>query len=522
MSNQIEDLEFKNDFVNFFNGVDEVIQSPKLTKDSLYAKALPSPVSSPRLFAYSEELGELLGVSKELNQNSIDILSGNRVSSSMIPYAACYGGFQFGHWADQLGDGRAITLGEIEEGGSLFELQLKGAGTTAYSRRGDGRAVLRSSVREYLMSEAMYYLGVPTTRALSLVDTGDKVLRDMFYDGNADYENGAICSRVAPSFLRFGSFQLLYARGEVDNLRNLFEWTVERFYPHIKEEGDLRVVSFFKEVSKRTSFMVSEWMRVGFVHGVMNTDNMSILGLTIDYGPFSFLDSFNPNFTPNTTDLPGRRYAFSQQPAICSWNLQRFAESLMPLLSDQSLLENEVANFSEYYTNDYYSMMAKKFGLSKLSSSESRDFLAHMKESLFELEVDMTLFYQYLITVNRNSSPRDEVIDHFKECFYRELSDSEQRQFYSLIKIYRELLSKDDLEERESREIMSKSNPRIILRNYLLHEAAEKLEAGDSSLFDELKLAMKEPYSERWDKFFCKRPDWAQKKAGCSMLSCSS
>lgn len=522
MGNQLHSKEFKNNFVNIFNGIDKVSRDPKQTPGVLYTRAMPSPVSAPKLVSYSVELGEILGLDSRLDSKSVEILSGNRVVNSMIPYAACYGGYQFGHWANQLGDGRAITLGEIEKDNHIFEVQLKGSGRTAYSRRGDGRAVLRSSVREYLMSEAMYYLGVPTTRALSLVDTGDKVLRDMFYDGNADYENGAIVARVAPSFLRFGNFQILFARGEEDNLRKLLDWTVEKFYPDITSSGDNKVVDFFRNVSKRTSGMIAEWMRVGFVHGVMNTDNMSALGLTIDYGPFSFLDNFDPTFTPNTTDLPGRRYAFASQPSIAFWNLQRFSESLMPLMNDQKLLEDEVENFKSYYQHDYFKMMSSKFGLSHLDTEDRREFLIAVENCLYELEVDMTLFYQFLIDIDRSGESKDSTIKHFKDCFYIDLTESQERQFYNMIKVYKELLSSDSLSDDESIELMRKANPRFILRNYLLHEASEKLEKGDSSLFDELFLALKDPYSKIGDKFFVKRPKWAAQKAGCSMLSCSS
>ncbi|PIK13650.1 protein adenylyltransferase SelO [Halobacteriovorax sp. JY17] len=522
MSKQLHDVQFSNNFVDSFSGIDEVTRTPSMTEGALYSRAMPTPVSAPHLVAYSFGLGRVIGLSETLDKASIEMLSGNRVTETMIPYAACYGGYQFGHWANQLGDGRAITLGEIIKDDGVYELQLKGAGTTAYSRRGDGRAVLRSSVREFLMSEAMFHLGVPTTRALSLVDTGDKVLRDMFYDGNADYENGAIVARVAPSFLRFGNFQILFARGESENLQGLLDWTVERFYPEIKSTGDDRVVEFFREVSKRTSFMISEWMRVGFVHGVMNTDNMSVLGLTIDYGPFSFLDNFDPSFTPNTTDLPGRRYAFANQPSIAVWNLQRFSESLMPLMNEQALLENEVENFKEYYTRDYYQMMAKKYGLSSFESETAKDFLESMRESLYELKVDFTLFFQYLIELKREEQSKRDVLEYFSDCFYQKLDESKERDFYNLIKVYKSLLLVDSLSAEDSKRVMNEVNPRIILRNYLLHEASEKLEAGDSSLFEELFSALKEPYSKKWDKFFCKRPEWAEQKAGCSMLSCSS
>lgn len=329
-------IQFKSDFVSSFDGDKSGDLTPRQTPGKLYSKALPTAVSAPKLLAWSDDLAKELEISdlqiSRSNDNGnfqtdIDILAGNLVTPSMQPYAACYAGHQFGNWAGQLGDGRAITLGELQTSrGKLFELQLKGAGPTAYSRRADGRAVLRSSVREYLMSEAMHYLGVPTTRALSLVSTGDPVMRDMFYDGHPAYEAGAIVARVAPGFLRFGNFEMPAARNEIDNLKKLVDWTIEHFYPHIT--GDDKILMWYKEIVERTASLMAEWMRVGFVHGVMNTDNMSILGLTIDYGPYGFVDDYDPNYTPNTTDLPGRRYAFGKQPAVAKWNLGCLAEPL--------------------------------------------------------------------------------------------------------------------------------------------------------------------------------------------------
>ncbi|MBG3852707.1 YdiU family protein, partial [Xanthomonas hortorum pv. carotae] len=229
----------------------------------------------------------------------------------MQPWAVNYGGHQFGHWAGQLGDGRAISLGEaIGVDGGRYELQLKGAGPTPYSRGADGRAVLRSSIREFLCSEAMHHLGVPTTRALSLVTTGDAVVRDMFYDGRPQREPGAIVCRVAPSFIRFGNFELPSARGDSALLRQWADFTIARDFPELKGAGENLYAAWFAQVCERTAVMVAHWMRVGFVHGVMNTDNMSILGLTIDYGPYGWVDDYDPDWTPNTTDAQGRRYRF--------------------------------------------------------------------------------------------------------------------------------------------------------------------------------------------------------------------
>ena len=329
----VSEIAFRNDFVENFPGDDTGNRKPRQTPGMFYSKALPTPVSKVSLLAWSDELAQELELTNPSSQKDIDVLGGNEITSSMYPYAACYAGHQFGNWAGQLGDGRAITLGELVNfKGQKWELQLKGGGPTAYSRRADGRAVLRSSVREYLMSEAMHYLRVPTTRALSLVSTGEPVLRDMFYDGHPAYEPGAIVMRVAPSFLRFGNFEMLAVRRETEHLRKLVDWTIEKYYPHL--QGEDRVLNWYTEVVSRTAKLVVEWMRVGFVHGVMNTDNMSILGLTIDYGPYSFVDDYDPNFTPNTTDLPGRRYAFGRQASVAKWNLGCLGGAIAPMFEN--------------------------------------------------------------------------------------------------------------------------------------------------------------------------------------------
>ena len=240
-----------------------------------------------------------------------------------------------------MGDGRAINLGEVvNSAGQRWVLQLKGAGPTPYSRTADGLAVLRSSVREFLCSEAMYHLGVPTTRALSLILTGEQVMRDMLYDGNPELEPGAVVCRVAPSFTRFGNFQIFTARKELDVLKQLTDYTLVTDFPHLGEPSVAVYIEWFREVCSRTVEMIVHWMRVGFVHGVMNTDNMSILGLTIDYGPYGWLEDYDPTWTPNTTDAQGRRYSFGNQPYIAHWNLAQLAQSIYPLIGQQELLLN--------------------------------------------------------------------------------------------------------------------------------------------------------------------------------------
>jgi serine/tyrosine/threonine adenylyltransferase len=351
---------YKNEFVQQFPGDESGDKKPRQTPGMFYSKAVPTPVKAPALIAWSEALAAELGMAPP-NKEDIEVFGGNRLAPAMQPYAACYAGHQFGNWAGQLGDGRAITLGEWPvPDGRTYELQLKGAGPTPYSRRADGRAVLRSSVREYLMSEAMHYLGVPTTRALALVRTGDDVVRDMFYNGNPQTEPGAIVMRVAPSFLRFGNFEGFAAREETNNLQQLVAWTISRYYPHIS--GEEKIIPWFTEVVHRTAAMVVEWLRVGFVHGVMNTDNMSILGLTIDYGPFSFLDDYDPKFTPNTTDLPGRRYAFGKQGAIAKWNLGALGGAIATLLDDSEPLLAALNTYDDVFRKvTYIKTMTRSF-----------------------------------------------------------------------------------------------------------------------------------------------------------------
>src|SRR5260221_11569350 len=271
---------------------------------ALFSLVRPTPVAAPRVIAWSREMAATLGISEAdiASPEFAQVFGGNALLEGMEPYAANYGGHQFGNWAGQLGDGRAITLGEtVNAKGERWELQLKGAGPTPYSRTADGRAVLRSSIREFLCSEAMHHLGVPTTRALCLVATGEEVERDMFYDGNPKLEPGAIVCRVAPSFIRFGNFELPASRGETALLTQLIDFTIARDFPGLAAgglEGEALRGEWFAQVCERTARMVADWMRVGFVHGVMNTDNMSILGLTIDYGPYGWVDNFDLEWTP--------------------------------------------------------------------------------------------------------------------------------------------------------------------------------------------------------------------------------
>src|SRR5689334_17078839 len=385
----LTEASFENTFVHELPGDAVVENVPRQVRDACYTRIAPTPASEPRLLAWSDSLGGLLGLGRPGKQ-ALEVLAGNVVLPGMQPYAARYGGHQFGNWAGQLGDGRAITLAElIATDGSRQELQLKGAGLTPYSRTADGRAVLRSSLREFACSEAMFHLGVPTTRALSLVGTGEEVIRDMFYDGHPRPEPGAVVCRVAPSFVRFGNFQILAAHEELEPLRRLADYVIREHF------AGLSHADWFREVCRRTALLMVDWMRLGFVHGVMNTDNMSILGLTIDYGPYGWLEGYDPLWTPNTTDAHGRRYCYGSQPHIAQWNLARLAEALLPLVPREAL-EDGLAGYAESFNTAWPRALAQKLGLASLERPGDDALTGELFEALAEAETDYTIFFRRL------------------------------------------------------------------------------------------------------------------------------
>ena len=476
---------------------------PRQTPGVHYVPTNPTPVKDPKLVCWSDNLARQMGIQK--SEDIVQALSGNKILEGMKPASTRYGGHQFGNWAGQLGDGRAITLGNVLNNGHSFELQLKGAGLTPYSRTADGRAVLRSSLREYICSEAMYWLGIPTTRALSLVTTGESVTRDMFYDGNPEDEPGAICARVAPSFLRFGHYQIHYAMNEIEELKNLVDFTLKNYFP-----GDT-LEECFEKVVQRTAFLITEWLRVGFVHGVMNTDNMSMLGLTIDYGPYGWLDNFDFNWTPNTTDFRNRRYAFGGQPNIAYWNLGRLAEALSPLSSRlQPILEKYPQNFDYYFKK----MESEKLGLKEFN----KDLSDGLYGLLFQLQGDMTLVFRKLIKVLQQ-----EKIE-WSECFYNELGAKEKKMITSWIHHWLKTLEDQRQDVDTAIKMMRDANPIFIPRNYIVQLAIDGLMEGNEEPLHQLEKAIKHPYEwvSETREFFVKRPDWARNKPGCSTLSCSS
>jgi len=480
----------------------------------------PEPVATPRLLAYSPELAAELGLPTgwEQSEDWVSWLSGNAIPEGAKPYAMNYGGHQFGNWAGQLGDGRAINLGEVRDTNSNWQtLQLKGAGPTPYSRMADGRAVLRSSIREFLCSEAMYHLGIPTTRALSLVGTGESVERDMFYDGRPAPEPGAIVCRVAPSFLRFGNYQIHAARQEHDLLAALVDWTIREHFPDINADAPDAPLRLVETVLERTAEMVADWMRVGFVHGVMNTDNMSVLGLTIDYGPYGWIDHFDPLFTPNTTDAHSRRYVFGNQPRVAHWNVAQFARALLPVIKDVESVQALVDTFPRRFSVAYQSRMAAKFGLRDLADeSLVSDLYAWMQE----IETDWTLFFRALMEVD----PEDPDPARLNEAFYIAPSASEYETITAWLTGWAHLVLEEDDDPHDRFERMRKANPWFIPRNYLVFEAIEAAEKGDLTLLDDLFDAARTPYDvqEGREHLAKRRPEWAREQPGASMLSCSS
>jgi len=522
-------LNFDNRFVRELPGDPDTGRHVRQVQGACYSRVEPTPVRAPQLLAWSPEVAELLGIeaSDVQGQHFADVFCGNALLPGMEPYAACYGGHQFGNWAGQLGDGRAITLGEsINPIGQRWELQLKGAGPTPYSRRADGRAVLRSSIREFICSEAMHHLGVPTTRALSLVSTGEQVVRDMFYDGHARPEPGAVVCRVAPSFIRFGNFEILAARGEDTLLQQLIDFTIDRDFPELAEaEPDpaRRRVRWFEEVCRRTAVLMAHWMRVGFVHGVMNTDNMSILGLTIDYGPYGWIDNFDPDWTPNTTDAGGRRYRFGHQPRIAQWNLWQLANAVYPVIQQVEPLERALAMYTEVHEAENRRMTLQKLGLETWQEGESGDeaLVAELHRLLNDGEMDMTLFFRQLANLDLDHP----ALTHFDGVFYDDARRAETAaQRVAWLRRYAARSSQEGVPAALRKQRMDAVNPLYVPRNYLAQQAIDRAERGDPSGVMELLDVLRQPYVEQAGReiFAARRPDWARHKAGCSMLSCSS
>jgi len=493
--NSLDELKFDNRFVDQLPADRDLTNRRRQVMESAYSRVAPTKVKSPKLVHFSREVAELIGLDPEQSQiqQFADVFGGNTLLTGMAPFAMCYGGHQFGNW-------------------------VKGAGPTPYSRTADGLAVLRSSVREFLCSEAMFYLGVPTTRALSLVTTGEEVMRDMFYDGNQAYEPGAVVCRVAPSFTRFGNFQIFAARGDTANLQRLVDFTIVNDFSHLGKPSPEVYANWFEEVCVRTCDTVLHWMRVGFVHGVMNTDNMSILGLTIDYGPYGWLEGYDPGWTPNTTDASGKRYRFGNQPLVAHWNLYQLNET-QPLQRGLDTYLNRIESRGNH-------MVAQKLGLDEYRPDDET-----LKKDLFEIltltETDMTIWYRNLADVPiDNDAGDDDLLKPLLGAYYypAELAGETKTRTLKWLHQYRDRIRMTQIQDFDRRNAMNRINPKYVLRNYMAQLAIDKAEKGDGSLVVELLELLRRPYEEQpeYQKYFAKRPEWARHRAGCSMLSCSS
>ena len=516
-------LTIKNTFLTE-NTADSILENTRRqVTEAVYSYTNPKKPKKPEVLHVSQEMAAELGISKKETTSDFfkHIFTGNEIYPNTKPFSMCYGGHQFGNWAGQLGDGRAINLFEVTHQNKNWKVQLKGAGETPYSRNADGLAVLRSSVREYLCSEAMYHLGVPTTRALSLSLSGDTVLRDVLYDGNPAHEKGAIVSRVAPSFLRFGNYEIFAARKDLKNLKSLVNYTITYHFPHLGSPSKKSYINFFKEVAERTLELILHWQRIGFVHGVMNTDNMSILGLTIDFGPYGWLEGFDHSWTPNTTDKEHKRYRFGNQPSIGLWNLYQLANALYPIIEEAAPLESILNQYKIDFEKKSLAMMKSKLGLF-LEDDHDVELIQNLEENLQLVETDMTIFFRKLSDFTNEK----EGFQLIKEAFYSpsEISKEVKNQWNLWFDKYSDRLNKEGISSKKRKALMNAKNPKYILRNYMSQMAIEEAEKGNYTLIEELYQLIKRPYDEQLDqeKWFAKRPEWARNKVGCSMLSCSS
>ena len=526
----LDDLTFDNKFVNELDGDVETHNVSRQVMRAFYSLVEPKKVVKPTCLIFSPEVADLIDLDLSICQHDdfAQVFGGNRLVEGMRPYATCYGGHQFGQWAGQLGDGRAINLGDVVNSRKeRWALQLKGAGRTPYSRHSDGLAVLRSSIREFLCSEAMYHLGIPTTRALSLVTTGESVVRDMFYDGHPQMEPGAIVCRVAPTFTRFGHFEIFAARGEIDLLQKLLDFTLRNDFTGLGTPCVDTYLQWYSDICQRTVQMVVHWLRVGFVHGVMNTDNMSILGLTIDYGPYGWLDDFNVRWTPNTTDAGHRRYHFGNQSNIAFWNLAQLGNAIFSLIKDAKPLQECLQfHYSQTFQTQYQAMMLSKLGLSYLQASGDETLIDELIDLLQAAETDMTIFFRQLASIDLGQPFENFDLSALEIAYYQPTQLDEEylalRQIWFRKYAYR--FQREGISQNEKAQRMNRINPIYVLRNYLAQIAIDEAENGNMKSLQALFEVMKKPYQPQAgkDHYAQKRPDWAKTKAGCSMLSCSS
>ncbi|CAB3776505.1 protein adenylyltransferase SelO [Paraburkholderia fynbosensis] len=485
---------------------------------STFLTRLPAaPLNAPYMVGFSAETAALLGLTPDLRNDAgfVELFSGNVTRewpADALPYASVYSGHQFGVWAGQLGDGRALGLGEVEHDGQRFELQLKGAGRTPYSRMGDGRAVLRSSIREYLCSEAMHHLGIPTTRALCVIGSDQPVRRETV-------ETAAVVTRVAPSFVRFGHFEHFYSNDRTDALRALADHVIERFYPHCRDADD-PYLALLNEAVLSTADLMVEWQAVGFCHGVMNTDNMSILGLTIDYGPFGFMDGFDAGYICNHSDTQGR-YAYRMQPQIAYWNLFCLAQGLLPLLGEQHAesvrgdkaiedAQRVLGGFKDRFAPALERRMRAKLGL-----DIERDGDDTLVNRLFEVmhanRADFTLTFRHLARVSKHDASGDAPV---RDLFL------DRAAFDAWANDYRARLSHETRDDAARAIAMNRVNPKFVLRNHLAETAIRHAKEKDFSEVERLAAVLRRPFDEQpeHEAYAALPPDWASSLE----VSCSS
>lgn len=516
-------------FTNTLPADIDTTNEPRQVFNACYSYVTPRVPTQPQLISATKEVLTLLGLTNnDANSNEfLNVFSGASLIPNTTPYAMCYAGHQFGNWAGQLGDGRAINLTEVVHNNKRWALQLKGAGRTPYSRTADGLAVLRSSIREFLCAEAMYHLGVPTTRSLSLILTGDNVLRDVLYNGNAAYEQGAVVCRVAQSFIRFGNFELFAARHDITSLQALTNYTITQFYPHITAGTKQGYLQFFEAVANASLNMVIHWQRVGFVHGVMNTDNMSILGLTIDYGPYGWLEGFDNTWTPNTTDAQHSRYRYGNQINITGWNLVQLANALYPLIEDAQPLQAILDTYYEQASSNYLTMMRQKLGLQNYLANDVV-LITELEKVLQFTETDFTIFFRILSSFKKDATLTNTITDlqPIITAFYtpEALIGNVLSAWCNWLRSYSIRLQSEVINDAERQCAMNLVNPKYVLRNYIAQLVIDAAQNNEYTLLHEIQTLLQNPYNEQpeYEKWFAKRPEWARHKVGCSMLSCSS
>ena len=502
----------------------------RTVKNAVVSFVRPQKFPSPSAVIVSEAMAEKLGIPfKETeSEEFVKLFIGETVLENASPFATCYGGHQFGSWASQLGDGRAITLGELRVGDKLYDVQLKGCGKTPYSRFADGKAVLRSCIREYLCSEAMFYLGVPTSRALAVLSTGEKVIRDILYNGNAKPEPGATCVRVAESFIRFGHFEIFATQHNKEITEKILDYTIDRNFPDLKSQNKpTRYFNWLERVINLTAILVAHWQAVGFVHGVLNTDNMSILGETIDFGPFGFLENFDPDWTPNTTDAEMHRYTYQNQPDIGLWNLSRLTAALNQVLNDTEKSKVLLQKYKTAYFAEYGVVFRKKLGFDKIDDKDLGALIEKLHKLLEECQIDFTIFYREFANFDIFNKWKDfqDFLKTVGFSFYNQiLVENKMGDWMAFLLEYKNKLAESNQTLEQRKKLMDSANPKYILRNWMLQQAINESATGNNTMLQELNEMIKTPYEDRpeFNKFYQKRPDWAKSLPGYSMLSCSS